>query len=1261
MKTIDLLPTILLLLLILSLVPGILFQQPLIARSQDEPLYIAFVWHFHQPWYKNPWNESQSLLPWARLHAMKSYYHMVKLIADYGGRVKVTFNIVGSLIKQLVDYASGNTTDPYWDISRTNASQLTIDQKVFILQRFFDANWDRQISQWPRYKYLLDTRNNLLDQNNNNYTAIVDDFTVDDYRDLQVLFNLVWFNKEILYNDPDLRPLWEKAVNSNYSSTPLYNYTEWQIVLDKIKYYINATIDIWKTVDTNNWSEFITTPGFHPIAPLLINTSNALRRTPRAIIPYPYFSHPEDLEAHINISINQYSYLLGHKPTGMWPAEEAVCDELLPIIAAKGFNHLITDQSILKAYLGGRNPSAQELYAAWYRYVRNGTSLAKVYVFFRDIGFSNLISFDYDDWLDQYGYNSANPANNISDWEYYKGAAQDLVDKLYNIYKTYGGGHLVVIALDGENPWEWYLDDGWVFLNWTYHLIDINASLEAVSLQDYVNLVQQGSGYSYELGYLPTGSWIDDDSDGIGDLMRWIGEWEENAAWSLLRKAREDLGALDPNKTLTKAWWYMYAAEGSDWFWWYGRDQEVPGEENFDNLFREYIEFIYSELGLSSPTDPWPADQPIHYRSQTQVQWVGRENEAIYVFNGTDINFTVEVYGNTSTNTTADPGQLPGIRLIIHWSPVDEWGGRWKEPHYALMDYLGDSGNNDVYNYTFKDLPSGKYEVVIIANAGYNQDHAWSDAYSTTWSIIGNYRIEILPTTSASITNASILGAKILWDYGLTNGYYDVASANILNTSTRDIVDVIVKVYAPGEDPNSIYAILHWGKVSTWGGTWWPINDYVGEYLYSDSQGYHYYKIPVNIPKTGAYEAVVHVVASNDYWANWNGANMKINVTSPVLVVFNATTPSTTPTGSAVFVAPNIANWSSAGLLLTANSEFTDVDLFSKTYDIQVNTVPNPIPEPGFTVLIVAVLTLALIVLLNRRRILYALILLLLIASIASMIPSISQYEIKIDGYLYDWVDDWIVGTSTPNVTGGNGANIAKAWVTWNETHLLIALKTDNNESWNVAYGIAIDYDSTDYSGYNGTSDAWGRAIGFSNATIFPDIMVYAWWQSGNNTITAADIALWNGSTWIYRDFSNFNDNNPILPGSEIAWTGGENGLQTLELSLNWTAITGQNFTSMIGKTLHIIFFVAGDSGSSAIVKLPYEDSIRNTLTSWRRGIHLPVGLHVEYKYTRGSWSTVEGTTSGTTCVDIANRIVDVYDPGNGMLILNDTVDCWEG
>ena len=64
-------------------------------------------------------------------------------------------------------------------------------------------------------------------------------------------------------------------------------------------------------------------------------------------------------------------------------------------------------------------------------------------------------------------------------------------------------------------------------------------------------------------------SWIDECGSRPGnDLGTWIGEPEENAAWDLLREAREcfQRSGITP-QTHPRAFEAIYAAEGSDSFW----------------------------------------------------------------------------------------------------------------------------------------------------------------------------------------------------------------------------------------------------------------------------------------------------------------------------------------------------------------------------------------------------------------------------------------------------------------------------------------------------------------------------------------------------------------------------------------------------------------------------------------------------------------------------------------------------------------------
>jgi hypothetical protein len=47
----------------------------------------------------------------------------------------------------------------------------------------------------------------------------------------------------------------------------------------------------------------------------------------------------------------------------------------------------------------------------------------------------------------------------------------------------------------------------------------------------------------------------------------------------------------------------LYAAEGSDWFWWYGDDHFSPQSDRFDLLFRRHLTSLYEHLRLTVPPE----------------------------------------------------------------------------------------------------------------------------------------------------------------------------------------------------------------------------------------------------------------------------------------------------------------------------------------------------------------------------------------------------------------------------------------------------------------------------------------------------------------------------------------------------------------------------------------------------------------------------------------------------------------------------------
>src|SRR5881409_3197068 len=110
------------------------------------------LWHQHQPYYKDLVN-GEYRLPWVRLHALKDYYGMVKLLDEFP-EVHQTFNLVPSLITQIQDYGAGTAEDPFFRVASRPGKDLTSDERRFALQYLFQANVDHLIRRYPRYAEL---------------------------------------------------------------------------------------------------------------------------------------------------------------------------------------------------------------------------------------------------------------------------------------------------------------------------------------------------------------------------------------------------------------------------------------------------------------------------------------------------------------------------------------------------------------------------------------------------------------------------------------------------------------------------------------------------------------------------------------------------------------------------------------------------------------------------------------------------------------------------------------------------------------------------------------------------------------------------------------------------------------------------------------------------------------------------------------------------------------------------------------------------
>ncbi len=537
------------------------------------PLKILFIWHHHQPYYKT---DGTLLMPWVRMHGIKDYWDMVRILDDYP-KIKQTFNFAPVLLEQIQDYLQNRTTDTAYALSLKNPDSFTTDDKVQALKTFFLANTERMIKRYPRYSELLAKRGTFEKEGDIN-TAI-QNFTPQDFRDLQVWWNLSWVGEYSRF-DPPFKHYLDKQKN----------FTE-----DEKVFLLKSQVDILRKIVPHHTKavkrgqiEISSSPFYHPILPLLCDSNSGKEANVNTKLPVNRFRHPEDANYQVKSGLDYAEKILGSRPSGMWPSEGSVSNAALDILIKNKLTWTATDELILQKTLskGGREISSDfiEKYFAY----NFGNGKNRIKILFRDHSLSDLIGFEYSRW---------NPDD----------AANDFMDRLLKIRDSIQTRFdretlnfaVVPIILDGENAWEFYQSDGKDFLRTLYYKLSNEPRIQTVLPSDVP--VKRGNS----LKDIVPGSWIN------GDFKIWIGHQEDNKAWDLLSQARNTFEKLSAEKTATvkaSALKEIMIAEGSDWCWWYGDDHKSRQANQFDALFRYHLKQVYNILKVNPPAE---LDEPI--------------------------------------------------------------------------------------------------------------------------------------------------------------------------------------------------------------------------------------------------------------------------------------------------------------------------------------------------------------------------------------------------------------------------------------------------------------------------------------------------------------------------------------------------------------------------------------------------------------------------------------------------------------------------
>lgn len=611
----------------------------------DNPLNIAFMWHLHQPYFKG--EDGQYHLPWVRFHGTRDYLDMLLILQDFPG-IKQNINLVPSLIKQLDDYTEHGARDQDWLLTEIEPQNLSIPQKQAILKNFFAANTRRMIRPFPRYyelylQYKYDAR----------YIHAKDrvaNFSDQDFRDLQVWYNLTWIG-QVSRQRPKIKKLFEKGRD--------FTEKEKSALLAESAAILKEIIPTQKKMWDAGQIELSCSPMYHPILPLLIDNNIARKSNPDIMLPSPLFSHPEDARQQMLEGIEYFEKTYGRRPKGIWPPEGGVSTDTLNLIAQNRAQWIATDEAILKNSLRD-NISKNRIYQP---HLFRGAA-QPLTVFFRDHYLSDTIGFVYGNW--------------DSDR-----AAADFIDRLKSIRQRIVDAsgeaslrdHIVPIIIDGRTCWEAYPDDGKTFLRKLYQRLSEEDAVKTCTFSDFLERKPKTANLSEVF----PGSWVNH------NFNIWIGAEEDNRAWQLLKQARDFLVEREKKGYLSQelsraAWEHIYIAEASDWCWWFGDNAATMHEPEFDKFYREHLMRVYEISGGEIPSALFQAIKKRHSDRFMQHQ---PRNFIQPVISGTISHFYEWVGAAVYRNYQSSPASIQASLQIIDKLHV----GFDKEKFYFRIDF----------------------------------------------------------------------------------------------------------------------------------------------------------------------------------------------------------------------------------------------------------------------------------------------------------------------------------------------------------------------------------------------------------------------------------------------------------------------------------------------------------------------------------------------------------------------------------------------
>lgn len=539
-------------------------------------LDLVLAWHMHQPEYRNL-TSGEFTQSWVYLHAIKDYADMAAHLEHHPGMHAVV-NFSPVLLDQIEDYAAqfagGPLRDPLLRLLTTeDLSGLAQKDRQRVFEHCFRSDHDHLVSPYPHYRRLRDLFR-LAGEPDANGLAYL---SGDAFADALVWYHLVWTGESVRREHEWIAHLLARGEG--------FSYADRRRIFELAGAVVGGLVARYRRLAERNQIELSTSPHFHPLAPLLIAPGAAREAEPG--IPLPRIdSYPGGRQralAHVTSALRSNTARFGAPSNGMWPAEGAISDAFLEILATQPLRWIAAGEAVLARSL---------------RVVQSSTALPPrddyLYRPYRVDGSKNLICFFRDDRLsDLIGFE-------YSKWDG-KDAALHFMGELRAIARRMPDGErpAVSVVLDGENAWEYYAYNGFYFLDELYAQLELASDVHPTTFN---SLLESQAVRTRPLPGVIAGSWV------YGTLSTWIGSPAKNHAWELLAAAKHSFDLAMASNRLTEAErvtaeHQLAALEGSDWLWWLGDDNPTQAANDFDCLFRLHLTNLYAMLKLPPPAE----------------------------------------------------------------------------------------------------------------------------------------------------------------------------------------------------------------------------------------------------------------------------------------------------------------------------------------------------------------------------------------------------------------------------------------------------------------------------------------------------------------------------------------------------------------------------------------------------------------------------------------------------------------------------------